>query len=184
MSFFGQPARCDVAHTSLPIRPSKVRHSDIYLAPGGVHGTETKTSWAHICRRNGVDRPRGHDVGVGCADHVSDLPPSAFAFVLRPSASSPARIERRPIARRWAARPDLGDRWPSGLVATAAENLATQSAQSFAAASDCRTIAIYEYMRPSAWMCFALGAISQLRDLPRVRKACQRCLATSFRLTS
>ena len=42
--FFGQLAKCEVAHTSLPIRPSKVRHSDIYLAPGGVHRTETKTS--------------------------------------------------------------------------------------------------------------------------------------------
>src|SRR5262249_8073232 len=29
------PAKCEVAHTSLPIRPSKVRHDNIYLAPGG-----------------------------------------------------------------------------------------------------------------------------------------------------
>jgi putative transposase len=29
-----------------------------------------------------------------------------------------------------------------------------------------------------------LGAIIQLRELPRARKACQRCLAASFRLTS
>jgi hypothetical protein len=43
-AFFGQAAKCEVAHTSLPIRPSKVRHSDIYPEPGGVHGTETKTS--------------------------------------------------------------------------------------------------------------------------------------------
>jgi hypothetical protein len=43
-SHFWETAKCEVAHTSLPIRPSKVRHSDIYLAPGGVHGTETKTS--------------------------------------------------------------------------------------------------------------------------------------------
>jgi hypothetical protein len=42
--FFGQPTKCEVAHTSLPIVPSKVRHSDIYLAPGGVHGTATETS--------------------------------------------------------------------------------------------------------------------------------------------
>jgi hypothetical protein len=34
----------DLAQGPLPIRPSKVRRSDIYLAPGGVHGTETKTS--------------------------------------------------------------------------------------------------------------------------------------------
>ena len=44
LAFFGQPAKCEAAHTSLPVSPSKVRHSDIYLAPGGVHGTETKTS--------------------------------------------------------------------------------------------------------------------------------------------
>ena len=31
----------DLAQGPLPIRPSKVRRSDIYLAPGGVHGTET-----------------------------------------------------------------------------------------------------------------------------------------------
>ena len=30
--FFGQPARCEIAHTSLPIRHSKVCHRDIYLA--------------------------------------------------------------------------------------------------------------------------------------------------------
>src|SRR5262249_37272453 len=34
-AFFGQPAKCEVAHKSLPIRPSKVGHGDIYLAPGG-----------------------------------------------------------------------------------------------------------------------------------------------------
>ena len=34
----------DLAQGPLPIRPSKVPRSDIYLAPGGVHGTETKTS--------------------------------------------------------------------------------------------------------------------------------------------
>jgi len=53
--------KCEVAHTSLPISPLKVRHSN----PGGVHGTETKTS--QVCRRdgscNGVDHPSGHDVG-------------------------------------------------------------------------------------------------------------------------
>jgi hypothetical protein len=42
-AYFGQPPKCEVAHTSLPIRPSKVRHSDIYPEPGGYRGTETKT---------------------------------------------------------------------------------------------------------------------------------------------
>src|SRR5215475_5463293 len=34
----------DLAQGLHPIRPSKVRRSDIYLAPGGVHGTKTKIS--------------------------------------------------------------------------------------------------------------------------------------------
>jgi hypothetical protein len=43
---------------------------------------------------------------------------------------------------------DLGGRWPSRLVATAEEDrlsIRHNSHTSFAAASDCRTIAIYEY---------------------------------------
>jgi hypothetical protein len=28
-------AKCEVAHTIFPFSPSKVRHGDIYLAPGG-----------------------------------------------------------------------------------------------------------------------------------------------------
>ncbi len=35
-TFFGQPTKREVAHTSLPTRPSKVRHGASYLAPGGV----------------------------------------------------------------------------------------------------------------------------------------------------
>src|SRR5262249_654125 len=35
IAFFGQPAKCEVAHTSFRLAPSKVRHGDIYLAPGG-----------------------------------------------------------------------------------------------------------------------------------------------------
>ena len=54
----------------------------------------------------------------------------------------------RPHRRCWTARPDLGERWPSRLVATAAENrlsIKRNLYTSFAAASDCRIIAIYEY---------------------------------------
>src|SRR5262249_26703677 len=87
---------------TLPIRPSKVRRSDIYLALGGVHGTETKTSY-RIYRRDGscdgVDHPGGHDVGGGCAELVIDLWPSTFAFVLRarprPSCRRPPAPARR-----------------------------------------------------------------------------------------
>jgi len=44
LAFFGQPAKCEVAHTSFPFSPSKVQHSDIYLArQEGTHGTKTKT---------------------------------------------------------------------------------------------------------------------------------------------
>src|SRR5262249_14237257 len=93
----------DLAQGLLPIRPSKVRCSDIYLAPGGVHGTETKTSH-RIYRRDGscdsVDHPGGHDVGGGCAELVSDLPPSTFAFVLRRSTSFlPPTLESRSVIK-------------------------------------------------------------------------------------
>jgi hypothetical protein len=51
-------------------------------------------------------------------------------------------------AHRWPSRPDLGERWFSRLVATAEEDRLSfrrNPHTSFAAASDCRTIAIYEY---------------------------------------
>ena len=35
LAFFGHPPKCDVAHTSLPIRPSNVRHNDADLAQEG-----------------------------------------------------------------------------------------------------------------------------------------------------
>src|SRR6516164_9748381 len=80
-----QPAKCEVAHTSPPLaRGTRTGTGTTrLLEPGGVHGT--KTSEFRICHRDGVDRPRGHDVGDGFADHVTDLPPSASAFVLRRS---------------------------------------------------------------------------------------------------
>src|SRR5262249_56415805 len=65
----------DLAQGPHPIRPSKVRRSDIYLAPGGVHGTETKTSYRRDGSCDGVDHPSGHDVGGGSAELVTDLPP-------------------------------------------------------------------------------------------------------------
>jgi hypothetical protein len=34
-SIFWTPAKCEVAHTSFRLAPSKVRHGDIYLATGG-----------------------------------------------------------------------------------------------------------------------------------------------------
>src|SRR5262249_36516608 len=47
----------------------------------------------------------------------------------------------------WPSRPDLGKRWPSRLVASAEDRLSIKRNPhtSFAAASDCRTIAIYGY---------------------------------------
>jgi hypothetical protein len=65
-----------------------------------------------------------------------------------------SRADFRPFRCHWgrwrAARPDLGERWSSSswLVATASENNLNFGATlntSFAAASDCRTIATYEY---------------------------------------
>ena len=72
--FWDEPAKCEVAHISLPFSPSKVRHGDIYLAPGG--------------ERDGGDYPSDHDVGgprLGCADSGDgrDLPASTFEFVLK-----------------------------------------------------------------------------------------------------
>jgi hypothetical protein len=78
---------------------------------------------------------------------------SARAFKLRdraPAISPRARgaTWSRSCRGRWPSWPDLGERWSSRLVATAAENrlsIRRNSHTSFAAASDCRTDAIYEY---------------------------------------
>jgi len=46
----------------------------------------------------------------------------------------------------WPARPDLGERWPSRLVATAEEDRVSfrRNLRRFVTASDCQTIAIYD----------------------------------------
>jgi hypothetical protein len=75
---------------------------------------------------------------------------SRVPALLRPAVSvqqNPAASLIVPNCRCGIARPDLGERWPSRLVATAAKDrlkIATRT-QFFAAAIDCRTIAIYEY---------------------------------------
>ena len=55
-AFFGQPPKCDVAHTSLPIPLSNIRLID--LSPGGKNGTGARD---HSC--DGGDRRSDHDVG-------------------------------------------------------------------------------------------------------------------------
>jgi hypothetical protein len=77
LAFFGQPPKCDVAHTSLRLFPIKIRQ------PGNQEGTHgTKTSYRRRdCSCNGVDHPNGH--GVGHAELVTDFRSSTFAFVLR-----------------------------------------------------------------------------------------------------
>ena len=74
--FFGQPTKCDAAHTSLRLFPTKIRQ------PGNQEGTHgTKTSYRRRdCSCNGVDHPNGH--GVGHAELVTDFRSSTFAFVL------------------------------------------------------------------------------------------------------
>src|SRR5262249_43121287 len=76
LAFFGQPTKCDAAHTSLRLFPTKIRQ------PGNQEGTHgTKTSYRRrdfSC--NGVDHPNGH--GVGHAELVTDFRSSTFAFVL------------------------------------------------------------------------------------------------------
>ena len=46
LAIFGRPAKCEIAHTSLPIRPSKVRSraTSISRPRRGRRGTETRTS--------------------------------------------------------------------------------------------------------------------------------------------
>src|SRR5262249_48507105 len=63
--------------------------------------------------------------------------------------------------------PDLGWRWPSRLVATAAEDRLTDATRtSFAAASDCRTTAIYEYTPLRCWRCTPPGRRRAVTDYP------------------
>ena len=85
LAFFGQAAKCEVAHTSLPIRPSKSPVTSIRRE--GRRGTKTASRQARICLRDGGDHPGDHDVvkpRVGCADPADgpDLPGSTFEFVL------------------------------------------------------------------------------------------------------
>src|SRR5262245_47363289 len=43
-AFFGQPAKCEVAHTPLPIRPSNVRHNDMRKR-GTWHRNQNPPYW-------------------------------------------------------------------------------------------------------------------------------------------
>ena len=79
LAFFGQPPKCEVAHTSLPIRPSKVRQGDCLSGTKRGH-QGTKTSYRLDCSCTDADRPNGHDVGH--AERVTDFRSSTFAFVL------------------------------------------------------------------------------------------------------
>ena len=79
--------KCEAAHTSPPINPSKIatrtgtKTGYSNKAPGGVHGT--KTSYRRDGSCDGGDHHSGHDMGGGSAEHVTDLPPATAAFVLR-----------------------------------------------------------------------------------------------------
>jgi|SRR5215468_11005466 len=96
---FWTPAKCEVAHTSLPFSPSKVSHSDIYLAPGGGTWHQNQNQLGSYLPRDGscdgVDHPNDHGgPRFGCAELVSGLRSSTFAVVLRGPQAAP-RIERR-----------------------------------------------------------------------------------------
>jgi hypothetical protein len=73
----------------------------------------------------------------------------ATSMVTDPKTGKTTMSTTRPHRRCWPSRPDLGERWPSRLVATAEEKRLkysrATSGLSFSAASDCRTNAIYEY---------------------------------------
>src|SRR5262249_25431482 len=105
----------DLAQGPHPIRPSKVPRSDIYLAPGGVHGTETKTSYRRDGSCDGVDHPSGHDVGGGSPELVIDLPPLPSAFVLGGRPAFCLR-SRTPASRRL--RPAVTPRQPTPLCSS------------------------------------------------------------------
>src|SRR5262249_31070893 len=96
-------SKCEVVHTSLPIRPSKsTAHRVVlgrvlvpwYRSQEGVHGTETRTSWARVCLPDAHVCLRASSCGGGhpsdhggprfsSAELVTDLPAPTFAFVLR-----------------------------------------------------------------------------------------------------
>src|SRR6516164_7924226 len=100
LAFFGQPAKCEAAHTSPPIIPYK---NPATWNQEGTHGT--KTSYRRDCSCNGGDHPNGHDVG-----RVADLPASTFAFVLGRSTSflPPTLDARRRVAAAGAGGSPLG----------------------------------------------------------------------------
>ena len=104
-------SKCEVAHRSLPIRPSKSRAD---RSQGGVHGTETRTSWArvclgdaHVCLRDsscGGGHPSDHGgPQFGSAELVTDLPLPTFAFVLR--APTCASICSHSVCWVWCSQP-------------------------------------------------------------------------------
>src|SRR5258707_11822956 len=71
----------EVAHTSPPIPPLRSPASN----QEGNHGTSTTYSRMYLrddfCGSG--DHPSDHDAQFGCAELVTDLPSSTFAFVLR-----------------------------------------------------------------------------------------------------
>src|SRR5215831_12483301 len=75
VAFFGQPPKCEVAHTSPPIIPYK---NPTTWKPGGDTWHQNQLP-SPGC--NGVDHPNGH--GAGHAELVTDFRSSTFAFVLR-----------------------------------------------------------------------------------------------------
>jgi len=76
--FAGQPAKCEVAHTSPPIIPYK---NPATWNQEGTHGTQT--SYRRDCSCNGADHSNGHDGHAA----VTDFRSSTFAVVLRRSTS-------------------------------------------------------------------------------------------------
>ena len=72
-------SKCEVAHTSPPIFP--IKSGRLGARKGEHHGTKTSYRRDYSC--NGDDHLNGRDVGH--AEHVTDLPSSTFAFVLRQS---------------------------------------------------------------------------------------------------
>src|SRR5262249_23087820 len=114
-------SKCEVAHTSLPIRPLKVRQLVLgpvlvprYRSLRGYNGTETRTGWAsgclrdaHVCLRDsscGGGHPSGHGgPQFGSAELLTDLPPPTFGFVLR--APTCASMRSYSVCWVWCSQP-------------------------------------------------------------------------------
>src|SRR5215813_2527517 len=90
-SFFGQPAKCEGAHTSLPIRPSNVRHNDVDLAQEGYMAPKPEPP---LLGRRKTRTPLADGISSQVGSHLSPGPPFAGFTILRMPLSARWRLPR------------------------------------------------------------------------------------------